>query len=417
MLRPLTLVRTDLTTHYVREGERWYYVMDNGEVWEAPAEQGQPWAEVFLAVVLYRPPLRTDDRSAPGSSCSARGSPEPWQPNEPRYVTPQHVTPQPRPTISREQNRLLSSLQLEPPCRRPSSGGRRRGRTRRIPDGENNSSSAGSQPAPAPVGETAPAAAGPKAMVYVPRWKKNRAPEQPDQEPPPNAKRERLALDMFARREQAFLDFMLHPMNREDPQEPLTLAYFRAFPCASRRVNRRKVHNEVLKSTADKAVGLWPDDENYQILLPNNKPFVYGAVKHLTGTPKVAKNYTVDFSVLEAWSWIEMLSAIDDTESRTNGQTDLERVFGQAHSIKEMRIEYDRNSSGRNRPERLPNERNGMVAWNYVVIRDDETFCKLHPDLLTCRIYYAEGFTKRDGSGSYEFNTGKLRFNPKFFSK
>ena len=210
-------------------------------------------------------------------------------------------------------------------------------------------------------------------------------------------------------------------MNREDPQEPLTLAYFRDFPCTSRRVNKRKVHNWVLKSTAAKAAELWPDDEKYQILLPNDKPFVYGAVKHL---PEVAKNYTVNFDDLEAWSWIEMISNIDDKYQRSingsDGQTDLERVVTgafQAHSIKEMRIEYDRNSFRSNRLERLPNERNGMVAWNYVVIRDNDTFCKLHPDFLTNRIYYAEGLTKRDGSGSYEFSMAMLKFNTNHFFK
>ena len=150
-------------------------------------------------------------------------------------------------------------------------------------------------------------------------------------------------------------------MNNEDPRIVWDVPYFSYFPRASRRVTERWFHNDVLKSTRDRAEGMFPNrDEYHSIVLPNDKPIMYGEVTHVRA-PRNQKNYTVDFDILTPYNWREMISGIDNRpESRGragfDGQTNLERVvngpFFRARSITEMRIEYDRNSYDHHRQVR-----------------------------------------------------------------
>jgi hypothetical protein len=431
---PFVLQQRNPDNPWVCRGSTWYWIYPDRTVWEWRGDRERPWIPAPRAVVVNYPPQRTDDRDAAGSNRSARGSDEPWQPNEPRQDTPQHVTPQPRQAI-----RLRT--------RGGSAAGTQQ--RRHVTFGEDNSSNAGAgagaasggpQPPPDQEREDQEPLIITRTVLVVdqPAQPLQAAPAQPL---PAVTTIDEPAMELFRPEVQTWHCYREHPMNNEDPNTEWDVPYFSSFPRASRRVTARWFHNDVLKSTRDRAEGMFPNRHEYHsIVLPNDKPFMYGEVTHFRA-PQNEKNYTVDFDILTPYNWREMLSAIDNRQENRgragfHRQTDLERVvngpLGQASSITEMRIEYDRNSYDHHRQVRHLTE-HMMKTWNFVVKRNDGTFCRLHPDFKKNIIYYAEGRGlptqtqppakgkgKSDGSGTYtkfknELWDAQLKFNPTMF--
>ena len=151
-----------------------------------------------------------------------------------------------------------------------------------------------------------------------------------------------------------------------------------------------KQHNIALKWFRDSREKMGED----HVVFPNDCAVRVAHNLHLKGT-----NYSWDETKWHDWTWQEMVAQMDTTSMRlvVHGPDDRSRGIVSCRLEKTEITDHKRNAARRTNPlARSPGEQ--LMAWDFVVVRDDGGFCRLHPNYSDTRITLGWGAAVADAA-------------------
>jgi len=166
-------------------------------------------------------------------------------------------------------------------------------------------------------------------------------------------------------------------------------------------------------------------------MLSNDEPFAYAEV-YRGDVSWGSANYRFDERQIVPWAWREFIATIDDNDTSrqrnasdgSKWMSDLEIVVtgpnGDAKGVTGMYIEADTSSRDYQRKSRnhpLTPHGKKLFMWNFVVKREDGSYCRLRPHHKENSVAYMDGRFNEDVKHYKSTHLKKrMKFDPKKFT-